>query len=48
MLKVGIQCDQVCILCTKENENHSHLFFSCEYVDDVWKGAMMDEHERQY
>jgi len=40
MLKVGIQCDQVCILCTKENETHSHLFFSCEYVDVVWKDVM--------
>ncbi|XP_024638625.1 uncharacterized protein [Medicago truncatula] len=40
MLKVGIQCDQVCILCTKENETHSHLFFSCDYADAVWKGVM--------
>jgi len=34
MLKEGIQCDQVCIMC-KENESHSHLFFTCEFANDV-------------
>jgi len=27
-------------MCTKEDETRSYLFFSCEYVDVVWKGVM--------
>ena len=38
--KVGIYCDQTCILCKKENETHSHLFFTCKYSKVVWAGAM--------
>jgi len=38
--KVGIHCDQTCILCKKENETYSHLFFTCEYSKAVWTGAM--------
>ena len=38
--KVGIHCDQTCTLCKKENETHSHLFFTCEYSKAVWTGAM--------
>jgi hypothetical protein len=37
--KVGVQCAQLCTLCKKENETHSHLFFTCEYSETVWKGA---------
>jgi len=33
--KVGIQYDQTYILCKKENENHFHLFFTCEYSEVV-------------
>lgn len=34
--KVGIKCDQLCILGKKDNETHSHLFLNCEYSDIVW------------
>ena len=33
--KVGIHCDQLCILCKKENKTHPHLFFQCEYSEAV-------------
>lgn len=37
--KFEIQCAQLCTLCKKENETHSHLFFTCEFSKIVWKGA---------
>ena len=37
--KVGVHCAQLCTLCKKENETHSHLFFTCEYSENVWKEA---------
>jgi len=37
--KFEIQCAQLCTLCKKENETHSHLFFTCEFSKTVWEGA---------
>lgn len=29
-----------CVLCGKEVESHTHLFFVCEYSAEIWKGVL--------
>ncbi|XP_057251784.1 LOW QUALITY PROTEIN: uncharacterized protein LOC104897326 [Beta vulgaris subsp. vulgaris] len=33
----NIQCNRICYLCEKELESANHLFFQCEYADQVWR-----------
>jgi hypothetical protein len=38
--KVGIYCDQLCFLCKKKDDTHSHLLFKCEYSEAVRIGIL--------
>ncbi|GJX11729.1 reverse transcriptase zinc-binding domain-containing protein [Tanacetum coccineum] len=37
ILAWGNQTGLLCSLCNKVNDSHSHLFFLCEYSQEVWK-----------
>ncbi|XP_019231679.1 PREDICTED: uncharacterized protein LOC109212485 [Nicotiana attenuata] len=34
--KWGVKVDQMCVLCTKENETVQHLFFECSFAAKLW------------
>ncbi|XP_056695668.1 uncharacterized protein [Spinacia oleracea] len=36
LVKIGIQCDTLCCLCSKEQEDIEHLFFSCSWSSELW------------
>nr|GEY43156.1 hypothetical protein [Tanacetum cinerariifolium] len=39
LLAWGFQTGLLCSLCNKVNDSHSHLFFLCEYSQEVWKSV---------
>ncbi|XP_020251027.1 uncharacterized protein LOC109828435 [Asparagus officinalis] len=37
LTKKGIQLELNCVLCSKVEESHTHLFIECEFVFSLWK-----------
>ncbi|XP_020262567.1 uncharacterized protein LOC109838548 [Asparagus officinalis] len=37
LAKKGIILQRTCCLCTKSDEDHSHLFLKCEFVYSIWR-----------
>ena len=31
---------RVCCLCKSESESHDHLFFKCQFSNDIWKSLL--------
>ena len=42
LLKIGIPCDQICILRNLQTESHSHLFFDCDYTSGILTSLLKD------
>ncbi|XP_020262482.1 uncharacterized protein LOC109838446 [Asparagus officinalis] len=39
LVKKGIHMDVLCCFCSKEEENHLHLFVNCEFVYSIWRSV---------
>lgn len=42
MIMFGMPTPQQCLLCMSHNETHSHLFCTCSYTKDVFRGCCVD------
>ena len=40
LVRFGLHEEERCVLCTKANESHNHLFFEYEFSSKIWNSLL--------
>lgn len=41
LIRWGINCDPICILCLEHQESVQHLCFECPYAKEIWSRILV-------